>query len=254
MVIYKASGKGKLLKIKAILFDFGGTLCTQAMDEPKKQTAIIKEMENISTKMGYPLPDRFYRNLDDKSWQAWKDEIGHPQKEYPVIDFLIYLLGKTSIPEEWHKKLASEVEKIVYNYNLRSTSLKPTVKTTLEKLRMKNYQLGVVSNTPFSYEHIVDILKNLEVFDCFNFVLTSSLVGFVKPNEVIFKEALKKLNLRADETVFVGNDPKEDVGGAKAVGMSTVQIIDDGSIPSPAADFTVSKLINVLFLLDNCRM
>jgi FMN phosphatase YigB (HAD superfamily) len=38
----------------------------------------------------------------------------------------------------------------------------------------------------------------------------------------IFEEALKRLGVTAEETVYVGDSPLEDIKGAKAAGMKTV--------------------------------
>ncbi|MCK4933562.1 HAD-IA family hydrolase, partial [Candidatus Bathyarchaeota archaeon] len=48
--------------------------------------------------------------------------------------------------------------------------------------------------------------------------------GWRKPSPEIFKEALRRLDMKAEETFFVGDTPLEDIQGAKKVGMKTVFI------------------------------
>jgi len=52
--------------------------------------------------------------------------------------------------------------------------------------------------------------------------LVSEEVGWRKPNIKIFEETLRRLDVTAEETIYVGDSPLEDIKGAKAVGMKTV--------------------------------
>ncbi len=47
------------------------------------------------------------------------------------------------------------------------------------------------------------------------------------PEPEIFQCALRALNVRAGQTVFVGDHPEADVHGAKAVGMKAVWMQDE---------------------------
>jgi putative hydrolase of the HAD superfamily len=52
--------------------------------------------------------------------------------------------------------------------------------------------------------------------------LTSVDVGYEKPQEEIFLQALKALNVKAKEAVMVGNRISRDIVGANHVGMHSV--------------------------------
>lgn len=52
--------------------------------------------------------------------------------------------------------------------------------------------------------------------------MVSDDVGWRKPHRIIFGEALRRLQAEAEETVFIGDSPAEDIGGAKAVGIRTI--------------------------------
>jgi putative hydrolase of the HAD superfamily len=64
--------------------------------------------------------------------------------------------------------------------------------------------------------------RKLGINRFFNAVLVSEEVGWRKPHTKIFEEALKRLEVTAEETVYVGDSPLEDIKGAKAAGMKTV--------------------------------
>ena len=53
-------------------------------------------------------------------------------------------------------------------------------------------------------------------------VLISGDFGFRKPDRRLFALALDQMSLRADETLFVGNDMYRDIYGAHGAGMRTV--------------------------------
>ncbi|GAI01605.1 unnamed protein product, partial [marine sediment metagenome] len=59
----------------------------------------------------------------------------------------------------------------------------------------------------------------LKYFCC---TIFSDEIGRNKPNPIVFRQALKKLEVKATEAVHVGDLPETDIAGAKAVGMKTV--------------------------------
>jgi FMN phosphatase YigB (HAD superfamily) len=66
--------------------------------------------------------------------------------------------------------------------------------------------------------------------------------GVKKPDPEIFHRALRTLNVRAQDTVFVGDNPEADIRAAKAVGLKAVWM-EDSYWPAPRdADATISDL------------
>ncbi len=87
-------------------------------------------------------------------------------------------------------------------------------------LRSKGYKLGVISNgrSPFQ-ENNLAALNATELFDT---VLVSEAVGVRKPDPAIFHLACTKLDVTADQCVFVGDNPEADIAGANNAGMFSV--------------------------------
>ncbi len=95
--------------------------------------------------------------------------------------------------------------------------LPPSHRTLVEKIRGR-YRIGIITN--FDHSPTVHQLLHREGMETFfEPVVISADVGWRKPKQEIFQKALDLLELKAEDTIFVGNDLKIDVGGANAIGI-----------------------------------
>ena len=95
----------------------------------------------------------------------------------------------------------------------------PGTKRTLVKLKGRGLRLGIVTDAPRM--NAWDRLVSMKIDDFFDFVIAFEDTGKEKPSSEPFKLALKKLKLRPEEVLYVGDHPKKDIKGAKKVGMKT---------------------------------
>jgi putative hydrolase of the HAD superfamily len=98
--------------------------------------------------------------------------------------------------------------------------LPATTPATLARLR-ERFRLAVVTNwqhSPTMYQ----ILDHFELMGHFDAVVVSGEFGWRKPHPAIFQEALKRLDVTPQGTVFVGDDPEADIKGAAACGMDAI--------------------------------
>jgi putative hydrolase of the HAD superfamily len=96
----------------------------------------------------------------------------------------------------------------------------------LDALRARGLKLGLLSNTG----------RDLDVFVAHHAIqvdaiLTSRIHGKTKPHETIFRAMLDTLAVAPDAAVMVGDDPDDDVGGARAVGMEAWLVDREGRFP-----------------------
>jgi putative hydrolase of the HAD superfamily len=131
-----------------------------------------------------------------------------------VIRAILFDLGDTLVREESagdkHMATASELEKV------------PFVDEVLQQLKGK-YKLGVVTNTSVSKEEdIRNALRRIELVEYFDVIVTSVDIGHDKPEEEIFRTALRRLGVKPAEAVMVGNRIKTDILGANRLGITTV--------------------------------
>ena len=97
---------------------------------------------------------------------------------------------------------------------------RPFAKELLRKAR-ENCKLGLISN--FTYAPVVYCsLRKLGLSRFFNVIMVSGECGWRKPHGNIFTNALKRLQVEAQETVYIGDCPNEDIKGARLAGIRTV--------------------------------
>jgi len=91
----------------------------------------------------------------------------------------------------------------------------------LARLNDASMPWGIITNGgPQQFEKLAQVgLSGLPPF-----VITSEAFGASKPDASIFGEGLRRLGSRAQETLFVGDNPSADISGAAAVRMPTAWV------------------------------
>lgn len=124
--------------------------------------------------------------------------------------------------------------------------LYPDVVDALKGLKDRGYQLGVVSNWDAGLE---GLLRDLRLLPYFDTVVSSAVVGYRKPNPVIFELACEQLGVRAETCAHVGDRPEADGDGARAAGVRPV-IIDRHDAEAGCGYERVAVLSDVVKLLE----
>jgi putative hydrolase of the HAD superfamily len=96
----------------------------------------------------------------------------------------------------------------------------------LKNLRSCGLRIGIVSNTPWGSGGDLwrEELKRLDLFDMVDEAIFCTDAGWRKPAHQIFDYALAKFAAVAGDCVFVGDDPRWDIEGSRAIGMDAVLI------------------------------
>ena len=92
---------------------------------------------------------------------------------------------------------------------------------TLEVLKKRGYNLGIIANQITGISQRLDAWGLLKYFDV---VATSAELGFAKPDEMIFKKAFELAGCQPYNSVMVGDRLDNDIRPAKALGMRTVWV------------------------------
>ncbi|MEO6726928.1 MAG: HAD-IA family hydrolase [Blastocatellia bacterium] len=93
------------------------------------------------------------------------------------------------------------------------------VAPTLAELKQRGLRLGVISNFD---SRLDDVLRACELEQFFDSVHISTRVGAAKPDPAIFQAALREHSIEPQQAIHVGDALREDIEGAKAVGIRAI--------------------------------
>jgi HAD superfamily hydrolase (TIGR01509 family) len=119
----------------------------------------------------------------------------------------------------------------------------------LRRLRY-SHRLGLVSNIWSSKRRCLVEFKRVGIDSVFDHQIFSSDFRAIKPSLFLFKEAVRHLSARPEETAFVGDDLLRDIEPAKRLGMTTVWISGKAQ-GHPSADFMLRDIQELEALLEN---
>lgn len=130
-----------------------------------------------------------------------------------MVRAILFDLGDTLITEE------SVGDEHTPNAKLEKV---PHIDEVLRDLKGR-YKLAVVTNTSTSRERDIRMaLRGISIEHYFDAVVTSVDVGHEKPDQEIFCETLRRLRVRPEESIMVGNRIKTDVLGANKLGIVSI--------------------------------
>lgn len=202
--------------LKWIFFDMGSTL----VDETKAYNHRIRDML-AGTDISFETFDKVRLSLARQGYDGNSEAIKQ--------------LGLRKTP--WHSEdemLFSDVEK------------------TLHSLCQQGYHLGIIANQS---PGAVKRLAGWGVLQYFEQVISSSEVGFEKPDQAIFQKALELTASQANESMMVGDRLDNDIAPAKAIGMKTVWLkrglaqYQSAELGNGIADYQIDALSDILTIL-----
>jgi putative hydrolase of the HAD superfamily len=215
--------------IKAVLFDLDGTLLNRDASVAK---FIQDQYERLVESVGHITKEDYitrFIELDARGY-VWKDTV----YQQIVKEFNISKI-------HWEDLLKDYIEEFKH-----SCVPFPNLIRMLDELKGKSLKLGIITNGKGKFQ--MDNIKALGIEQYFDTILVSEWEGLKKPDKQIFERALKRLDLPANQTMFIGDHPDNDVKAAMTVGMVGVWKRDD-QWSLIEADYTVDDLLEVVDLV-----
>jgi epoxide hydrolase-like predicted phosphatase len=188
--------------IKAVLFDFGGVL-----SESGKAGFVRGILANL---YGVNLEDLY----SDKLQQEWRrDQVDDAQ----VLAALNKHFGKHITPDMFYAKAQAATLRSAEVYGLA------------DQLRHMGIKTGILSNI---FSRTAESLRQQGFYDGFDPIVLSCEQGYAKPDEELYKIAIKKTGFKAEEIIFVDDQdkcrpPAEKLGMHFILATSARQIVDD---------------------------
>jgi putative hydrolase of the HAD superfamily len=222
------------MKIKAVLFDLGGTLVkSSSIPEVmkwiletygiKRSTEEIEEARKAAEKQ---VDIKELPVLGDEFWFKWNAQI------------LKHLGIRDNVPF-----LAEKITKLWWRY--AEVELYLDVEKVLRLLKQKGLKVGLITNCLES--DVKEILPKVGLDGFFDVEITSDAVGKMKPSKEMFLHALKKLEISPREALFVGDMAEHDYKGAKESGLKALLIDREGNIEEKG----VEKIRSLTELLEH---
>ncbi len=219
--------------IKAILFDFDGTLSNRQMNAYLMYRDFLKS---------------YFPDLNEIEFEAVLQDM----LTYDCNGIMEMHLRLMPFRNKYNDLLPDDLEEKLTEFSLKNmyrfTVLKDETIEVLEKLKGK-YRLGILSNgNPFSQHHKISQVKIEKYFDT---VIVSGDLGIHKPDAAVFEYAAKQLGVKCEECLMIGDVFSSDILGAIRSGMTPVWILEDTE--RPALDYQgyrIEKLDQIFKILE----
>lgn len=213
-------------KIRAVLFDLGGTLChlPEAVPMEVALEGAAARLSQLLAAWGFGPARRFEGLARDIYFAAWAAELeayrtscvlpSFPAVAQEVADRAGIQVGQAQAEALWE---ACRIDERPFGRRPA-----PDAIDTLRWLKQRGFKLGCVTNTLFGGPPLLEGLRADGLGDYLEAVAISCDLGYLKPHPKIFQQALRALGVWPHEAVMVGDSLRADVAGAKALGMTAV--------------------------------
>jgi putative hydrolase of the HAD superfamily len=208
----------------AIIFDFDGTLIDSYTQRKFAHLEVCKFLSNYINKRELEFDQKMMLELiskieiemsDGREWDrnVWWKEV------------LKRCLGRNiQIPSA----ILTDVSLIYWNTIKEKSFVYPGIKDLLRVLKQRGVLLGLLSDTDglkgMKSKRIADSGLS-EFFDAI--LIAGEDTKEVKPHKQPFIKIAKLLRVPLEKCIFVGDNPKTDVIGAKELGMKTIIVEDN---------------------------
>ena len=182
--------------VKGVFFDFWGTLVENGTYSPLKQSYGI-----LRVRMPFgQFAEQFERVLMTKTYEDQATAFAEVCKAFNV----------NPIPIVMEKLIG------VWNKNRLLAKIYPDTIETLKALKEKKIKVALISNAPS--DNVEQVLERFGMNELFDGIFISYEQGKLK-TEGLFEAALKKLKLKKDDVISVGDSIETDIKGAENAGI-----------------------------------
>lgn len=120
----------------------------------------------------------------------------------------------------------------------------------LDYLKAKGIKLGLITNGAIRSQR--SKIDQVNIRSYFDTIVISDEVGIKKPDKLIFEITLEKLKSNPQNTIFVGDQPINDIAGAEAAGIRGVWLsgFSEWIIPDREPTYTIQNLQQLIQLVE----
>ncbi|TQS41580.1 HAD family hydrolase [Cryptosporangium phraense] len=208
--------------VKAVLFDWGGTLTPWHTIDARELWLLVGNECGVSEELVDAL-----LAAENAAWVRSRDEHLSATMAEICATAGIALTAELLAAHERHWE--------------PHTYTDPEAPEMLGALRERGIRVGLLSNTLWSREHHERILARDGVLELFDGAVYTSEIPWTKPHPEAFRAAMGAVGVEdASECVYVGDRLFDDIYGAQAVGMRAVHV-PHSAVPAHQVGHTVGE-------------
>ncbi|MGQ9788341.1 MAG: HAD family hydrolase [Candidatus Hadarchaeaceae archaeon] len=231
--------------IKVVLFDLDETIIDDLPGLERCHRAVAKRLRRYLESQEIMVNEEELFNLITKL-----DDKMNFERRYIRKDWWPVLIEKMGLKIKLPTELLEELTRIYWKTFAENSRPYPDAEPTLNYLKSKGYRLGIVTDTDGTKGIKEMRLKRLNFLEKFDVVIISGEdTPKTKPDPGPFQLAAKRLGVRPEECVFVGDKPFTDIDGGKAAGMKTILVKRRDWGVAEIADYTIRDLAELRKLL-----
>jgi pyrophosphatase PpaX len=206
--------------LSAVILDMDGTITQFNLDSRRVKLKLLKELEQLNLRPANTsetstiviLLKQMRQHLDAENYGKFRNRL------YDLL-------------EEMEVKAAGEV------------TLHPGVLDTLHMLKERRLRIGLVTSNSRKGANLT--LEHLGLNGFFHTVVTRDDCEEMKPNPGPLNKALKELDARPDEAIFVG-DSVYDIIAAKEAGVGSVAVASGTSSMEQLLEYEPDYILSSL--------
>ena len=196
-------------RLETLLFDAGGVLLDLDYAYLRRLIEARHGEVSLDDLAGYEAAARheIHRQVMEggRASETWRD-------------YFRIILSKVGVPVEEWEEIVDSLWEAHQKFGLWTVAIDGAPETIAE-LKRRGLRIGVVSNAEGRVEHDLEAAGYRGLLET---VVDSHLVGVEKPDPEIFRIALKRMKVKPEGAVYVGDLPSVDVAGARAAGLAAV--------------------------------
>lgn len=198
---------------KAVLFDLYGTLIDIRTDEYD-----IWVYNTLSRYLSYHGVDVAPEKLKEAYFTEIQQILRVSTQQYPEVDVfsVFFTIMHRYGTKKYSRTIIIDTAKLFRALTRRSFSLFPNVREVLASLSQE-YKTALISDAQWTFTF--SEMAQLDIVKFFGIKVLSSIYGFKKPDTRLFQLAADKLKVDPADCIYVGDNPRKDLVGAKMAGM-----------------------------------
>lgn len=233
------------MPIRFVTFDCAGTLIDVDWQPAVFATDCV---ERLGIPVDRAVAESTYSRLLQTRWRHYQ-QLNLTHDEDVCDRFWRELtrdwMAQSGIETRWEDAIWNEAWDGLYGPESRVFKLFDDSLDALQAIRVTGIKVAALSNWDYSLHRVVKLLKIDSMFDV---VVASLEEGVEKPEPMIFKIALERLEADPSETLHVGDSPLDDVQGARNAGMKAILL--DRREQRPPSKTVISDLRQLTEVLD----